>query len=569
LNGVISDEETETEVVRFILENKLREDEADDLIDALSEREGGGQLRFPMSLGQMKFDRTAAATIKHLHVTHRSRVERQVAQGIEANYKRLLEASTRAIDEWWEQAINRPNGLNYAQRFVDKLLVKIQWYQGMMESESKEERKRLKFLKFDTHEEQVVEAGSAFLSRERKVTTACENYKGVVDRESDLQQQMTRRDKAAEFYGALRTYLESIVTQCARIRLNLEATLNAFERLYLDITSNRSGENPFEQVVRFNAEASQPKISAEDFVRWHSQQHGSLTLWANVRDEHVQNEIMAYVKECYRPLTGLSIDDVLQRSTTESIPQDLKQLDALAEPLWRYEEGKIPVVNRSIIDEMYLYGVGNTDQTVLKDPKVHGSLPQGTNAPSLVSTLDSQRITLFKVKIGVPLFALQGIDEMERAYNDPDKTVSNHLHRGWESFPNLIPRGGDGDALRWFAIAQAPTPFGLIARRGEWYYILSKQAKRTDNGELKLGQGRLNAFQGFEKNRELIKEVEERVDVIAHSKGQEEITKTLRDYGDGLQKQMAGGNIDQSIKEQVEGELQSIDDYLSRIATIR
>ncbi|OLE25869.1 MAG: hypothetical protein AUI36_32385 [Cyanobacteria bacterium 13_1_40CM_2_61_4] len=164
---------------------------------------------------------------------------------------------------------------------------------------------------------------------------------------------------------------------------------------------------------------------------------------------------------------------------------------------------------------------------------------------------------------------MQGTEEMERSYMDPDKIVSNHIHRDWESFPNLIPRVGEGDALRWFAIAQAPEPFDIITRKGDWYYIRSQQANMTDNGEMRLGQGRLNAFQSFEKNRDLIKEVEDKVETITRTRGQDEITKILRDYIERVKKQVSTGKVDDSIKEQIEGELKSVDDYLRNSTTIR
>jgi hypothetical protein len=567
LNGVVSDLELETDVVRFISDNRLREDDADELIDALSEREGGGTLRFPMPLGQIKYDRTAAATLKQLRDTHVSKAERLITQGIEANYKRILEDSMRAIDQWWEQEINRRNGLNYVQKFADKLNAKLEWYQRMMENEAKEENERLKSLNFDAYEEQVKQAANAFLGRANRVRAACENYKGMVDRQLDIFLQTARRQKAAEVYGELRSHLETkVVIQSARIRVNLESTLKAFERLYLDITTNRSGENPFEQVVRFSAEDNRPSLNGDDFFQWYRLTYGSISLWADVRDENVQNQIMEYASERYSPLAGQSIDDILRTSGPESISHDLKQLNNLAVPLWRYDESKIG--SRNVIDEFYYYGVENASSTVLADAQIQGKVPRGTTAPGLVSTLDPKRITLFKVKIGVPLFALQGIEEMERAYNDPEKRVSNHLHREWESFANLIPRTGDGEALRWFALAQAPDPFDLITRRGDWYYIRSQSAKRTDNGELKLGQGRLNAFRVFEKNRDLIKEVEERVNTLTRTKGQEEISRILRDHSDQLQKQVAGGSIDASIKEHVENELQSIEEYLQRLTRV-
>ena len=564
LSGAVTESELESDVVRFISDNKLREDDADELIDALSEREGGGTLRFPMPLGQIKYDRSAITTLKQLRDTHVSKAERQITQGIEANYKRILEGTMQAIGKWWERAINRSNGLNYVQKFADKLSAKLEWYQSMMENEAKEENERLKSLNFDTYEEQVKQAANAFLGRANRIRLGCENYKGVVDRQLEIFLQAARRQKASELYSSLRTHLEStVIVPSARIRVNLESTLKAFERRYLDMTTKRSGENPFEQVVRFSPEDNHPALSGDDFLQWYRLTYGSLSLWADVRDDNVLNQIVEYVDERYRPLAGRSIDDILRSSGQESIAHDLKQLNNLAVPLWRYDESKLG--SRSVVDEFYYYGVENAGTSVLADPETQGKVPRGTTAPGLVSTLDEKRITLFKVKIGVPVFALQGIEEMERTYNDPEKRVSNHLHRDWESFPNLIPRAGDGEALRWFALAQAPDPFDLITRRGDWYYIRSQSARRTDNGELRLGQGRLNAFRAFEKNRELIKEVEERVSTLTRTRGQDEISRILRDHSDRLQKQVAGGSIDASIKEQVENELQSIEEYLQRL----
>jgi len=567
LNGAFPDSELETEVVRFIETNNLREDDADDVITALSEREGGGQMRFAMPLAQIKFDKTATASIKQQHVTYRSRMEREVAQRLDANYKVMHEKMVRAIDEWWQRAINQPNGLTYATRFAEKLLAKFEWYQHMMENESKDETDRHKALNFATLEQEVRDAGGSFVRREGKVRTACENYKGLVDRECDLHLQIARRDKAAELYGALRTHVEGILWRCARIRQHLEAALKKCEQDYLDASTSRGGESLFEHTVRFDTQANQPEIKIEEFVHWYSQEHGSLANWADMRDDDVMREITSFVDERYRPLTGMSIEEVLRRGSSDEIMRDLNQLNRLAVPLWHYDEGKIPVVNRGIINELYHYGVDNADKTLLKDAGVYGRVPRGSTDPSFVSTLDPQRITLFKVKVGVPLFALQGVEDMERAYKDPDKTVSNHLHRDWESFPSLIP-GGDEGALRWFAIAQAPEPFNLIERRGEWYYIRSQMAKRTDNGQIRLGQGRLTAYQTFEKNKELVKEIEEKVDSITRTEGEIKINTVLRDHAEQLAKLVSRGQVDAMVKEQVEGEINAIEEHLRRMSTI-
>jgi hypothetical protein len=517
----------------------------------------------------MKYDRDAPATIKQLHVNHRGRMERQVAQGLETNYKRLFEASTSVLDQWWERAINRPNGVGYTTRFAEKLLAKLEWYQEMMENEAKEEQERLKALNFKAIEEQIREATSAWIRAENRVKAACENYKGLVDRECDLYLQVERRNKAAELYGALRAQAQDVLRRCERIRFNLEGAMKILERNYLSASTMRGGDSPFEHVVDFDPEANRPEIRSDDFIEWHTRERNGIDSWVERTVEEVLEEVEGFVIERYKPLTGLSIDEVLRRSGKDVIAQNLNQLSRLAVPLWNYNEGKIPVVNRGIINELFIYGVPDADKSVLRTPEIAGRVPRGTTDPNIVSTLDQHRVTLFKVKVGVPLFALQGIEEMERAYNDPDKVVSNHLHKKWDSFPNLIPRSGEGEALRLFAIAHAPSPFGLITRRGEWYYIRSQQARRTDGGELRLGQGRLNAYSAFEKNRELVKEVEEKLDAITRTEGEMKISAVLREHIEQLASQVLGGNVDSSIKEQVEGEIQAIEDHLKRMGTIR
>ena len=137
LSGEFPEEELEAEVLRFIRDNKLREDDSDDLVDALAAQEKGGRMRFPMQLGQItRHDNTAQSLIKQLHATHRSRTEQQAAQLMEENYKRLLSAALRAVDDWWEAAINRPNGSTHAARFARKLVPKLERYQHMMEGDA-------------------------------------------------------------------------------------------------------------------------------------------------------------------------------------------------------------------------------------------------------------------------------------------------------------------------------------------------------------------------------------------------------------------------------------------------
>lgn len=568
LNGAVADSEIEEDVQRFIDANRLREDEADQVIEFLSQREGGGQLRIPMPLTQLVFDNKALSAIRSLHTVHRSRAERQIAQAIAANFEKLRDDSVAAINALWESMVNRNNGFTRAERFFEKLQAKLEWYQNMMDGEAKEERARLKALSFKPAEDQITEAAGAFFNREGKVKTACEVYGGLADRETELTIRVARLEKAAELYSTLHAHTQSILNSCYRIRENLNAARKQFEQQYLDATNPRGASRLFEQTVDFDPGAQRPKVTGEDFVKWYADHHnGSLSQWAGLRAADVHADIRQFVARCYEPLTSLTMDDILRRSSPDAVSLQLKRLDNLAVPLWRYDLGRIPVVNQTIINEFYHYGVADADASVLKEARYEAGVPKGNAKPSMVSTREDKRILLFKVKTGVPLFALAEMEDMERAYTDPNKIISNHIHKDWRDLPNLIPRSGDGEALRWFALAQAPEPFAIIRRDGAWYSMKSKAGKRLDNNLVRLAQGRVPAFAAFEKNRDLVQEAEETIDAVVTREGAVRVIQILRDYTDSLSKQMANA-VEPQVKDQVENEILAIEDYVRRMETL-
>jgi Tubulin like len=567
LNGSVPDAEVEQDVQRFIEQQRLREDESDQVVEFLSQRDGGGQLRFPMSLGQMQYDNKALATIKNLHAVHRSRAERQIAQAIAANFDKLREESVAAINAMWDATVNRVNGFTRAERFFEKLQAKLDWYRNMMDAEAKEERAKLKALNVKPAEDQITEAVGAFFKRESRVETACKAYAGMVDRETELTILVARLEKAAELYSTLHAHTQSILNYCYRIRENLNAARKQFEQQYLDATNTRGTSRLFEHVVPFDPGPQRPKVTGEDFVKWYADHSGSLAQWAGLKASEVHGDVQEFVARCYEPLTSLTMDDILRRSSPEAVSQELKRLDNLAVPLWRFDVGKIPVVNQTLINEFYHYGVADADTSVLKESKYKTGVPRGSNEPSTVSTRDPRRILLFKVKTGLPLFALAEMEDMERAYLDPNKLISNHVDKRWQELPNLIPRSGDGEALRWFALAQAPEPFGFIKREGAWYSMKSKNGRRVDNSMIRLAQGRVPAYTTFEKNRELVQEAEENIDAIVTREGATRVIQILRDYTETLSKQM-GGAVEPAVKDQVENEILAIEDYVRRMETL-
>jgi len=121
-------------------------------------------------------------------------------------------------------------------------------------------------------------------------------------------------------------------------------------------------------------------------------------------------DIDHFVQSCYEPLTSLTMDDVLRRSSPEAVSQELKRVDNLAVPLWRYDLGKIPVVNQSVINEFYHYGVADADATVLKESRYDAGVPKGDAKPSMVVDARCAPHSALQGETGIPLFALAEID---------------------------------------------------------------------------------------------------------------------------------------------------------------
>lgn len=569
LGGDFPEDELEAEVMRFVHDHKLREDDSDAVINVLIEQEKGGRMRFSMPLGQItRYDNTAETVIKQLHATYRSRMEQQVAQRMEENYNELLSNSQSAVENWWESTINSPNGSTYAASFLRKLASRLEEYQHRMEQEAREEGTRLTTaVNFRMAEEHIQEAAGALIGRAAKVQAACENYRSQVNRECELHIEKVRREKAADLYGVLRARVNELSERCEAIRHKLKRTLQLLDQIYVDVTAMRGGESPFEHTLQVNAEQHCPVILPEDFLQWHRENYVSLNEWRGVHDEDIGRKLRDFVKKRYRPLTGLTVDDVFRSSDHERVGKDLSQLNHLSVPLWHYHDAKIPINKKNIITELYHYGVADADDTALRDPKIAPHVPQGTTEVSIVSTQDPQRIMLFKVRVGIPLFALYGVEDMERAYNDTDKNVSNHIHAAWETFPNPIARVTDGDALRLFAIGQAPSPLGLISSHAGTYHIKSKRPNHLGNGELLSDQGRIQAYEKFEKDRELIKEVRDHVDAMLRSEGEDKVSALLGDHIQYLTAQVA--KIEKAIvREQVEREVTEINEYIRQINTI-
>ncbi|MEA5596471.1 tubulin-like doman-containing protein [Rivularia sp. UHCC 0363] len=556
--------DVDSEIERFLQECKLGE--VNNVLNTLTESKGGGQIKPEFRIGEMRFERTALTTIQELYKRQLDKIEQQTVREIGLNFANLEQTATAAISTWWERGLNRPNGINYALKFLSKLSSQLDELQQSVQRKSKEAESSFNVLKLESQEEKIKQAAESLFPNKKAIQAACQRYKERVDQKWKMYLHWKRCDKAAELYGVLRTKVEEIQEKSRSIHSNLDKVDRDIQQIYSSRNGQAPNDNPFIHTIqRANLESKRPSFTGEDFIRWYREKSQTLTSWSDKKVEDVRNEIIAFLMEIYRPLTSMSVEEVLANSNPEDAGTDLEQLGKLAVPLWQYEESEIPTQQQHVINEFYYYGVESSN-TVFSSPPLSSRLPKGRENPSFVPTGEHHKVTLFRVEVGVPLFAFNGMKEMELAYLDPNK-VFKHLDRNWTSFPNLIPPEDDGGALRWFALALAPDPYKLIVNHRRQYFVYTDQARKLENGLLLLGSDRKAAFKAFKGNSPLIKEIAEKVEDITHS-DRDRTRLSLEDYVRYLNKVLSGGKVDSQIKEQVEMEIQEIETYLEDLDVI-
>ena len=251
------------------------------------------------------------------------------------------------------------------------------------------------------------------------------------------------------------------------------------------------------------------EVSAARFIEWFNKEYASYEVIKNRSSDDVLKQIYSFYGNGRSASQNGTIESALKEGGGERRKLVLKRLSDLASPLWSPDESKIPLPHETVL-EMSCYGVFDADKPSLNE--LQESALGSRSAPTFVSLFQNDRITLFRIKAGVPLFALRGLEELENAYyrqNQTDKIIS-HVDARWQSFPDLIPtrnkalfhefRSMD---LLWFVVAQA---FEFI-KIEKGAYVLTAEPDR------RLGDSFQSAFNMFSKpdDRSLVKTVEKRV----------------------------------------------------------
>ena len=306
-----------------------------------------------------------------------------------------------------------------------------------------------------------------------------------------------------------------------------------------------------------------PSVQADDFYKWLKEEKQiDLVELSNYRIEDFKEIILEYSssQKEVKEITDKSLEDILKEMIPEARNNIIKKLDDMASPLWQYDQGWVTGDRKT--ENICFFGVDNPGTTIL-DPEFLKTQLGSIYEPSIVSSGDPLRIACFKVETALPAFMIKNMSSYRDKYLDKDKIHSYHIHRDWENLPDLFPKSNE-DNRKWWSLGLAD-PFKLIVQSGIWFYLISiMYGKKTDDHKIKLGKGRLEAFNALVKNEKYIEELKDHIQKITHELGNEHVITILSEYGNSLlekAKKLTG----EDIRNLVELEIDDIENYINLI----
>ena len=417
---------------------------AEYLIQSLIINESGEPLELKISLHCEVEERTKLANeIEAKHYRARMKLANEAGLRLADNYKQLYESLVERVDSCWKQAIGCIGGLDNTSSILEKLLEELKDGHDYLEARCAKEERELDYLiewEFPKLRNDLMKATRAFqfINKHGSIVRVCQQYENAINREFSLYIQVAVDKKALEAIAILTSYVNQIQQRCADARAILSAASNQI--IALPVTKAIEFKpNPFERIIpdgEQSLEFDEPIIGSAHFTEWYEQNYGSFLSFLEKTSLEVINIIRFFVDQCWHSIPSYTIDKVLRNMDSQNLQLALKRLWELAAPLRSYDTSLIPLPYRTIVEASF-FGVEDAQTTILKS--IDEEILSRNVAASFISINDPYHLVLFRVKSGVPLFALRGIEEMQETYCRLPNRALSHIDFRWVKFPDLIP----------------------------------------------------------------------------------------------------------------------------------
>lgn len=563
-------------VTDFLSRNRLREDEADDVIDAILPRNRATPFPEPESFGKGTTDAVENQR-RGWTGAESARLQREADQ----KTTQIRGDAERALREQVLEYAGRPNGLQFAKNFLLELSGKLRAYQLMMVDERDTHRHNLERKvtgRYVDLANAMREREAKFFRREVALREEFQNYQRNATAEVVEQLEITRRERAAEVFAHLLNICEEELN-------NIRKTTERLDSILVDLSEEQEENESARQFARpysieiprslLGTTTEPPAPNADELIHWLSREHDLAPIGLGEQPKAVLQELLlSYARQqrWYQETASRSIEDVLrhlQRENPDELVRLLEQVDRLAVPMWQYNRGI--VAGARTTEVMYIFGVQDQEDTVLNDPALQGKLSLTSYRPSFASTRDPSRIIMLKVRAALPAYVLTGMDRHRESYLKTKDRSLFHLHRDWSDpniIPDLFPAAGDEKRI-WWSLAHAEIFGPLITRRGSHYLVRSTaQGRAVDDYQVRLAQGRVEAMQALLSNEEMTDEIRSEIERRVQQLGNEQVANGLKMHEESLLKEVRRNDTKEDILTLVEQEISDLKTYVESLVRL-
>jgi hypothetical protein len=482
-------------------------------------------------LGLPKERERIPAQAKALYDRRKREVEGAVAQAVMNAEETVLAEVGRRGREWWLERIGSLGGWEEIARRAPASIADLETRVAELKQQAAEEESRFGQFRgagegVRAQIENVTELKRYLLSGWSKIGQLKSKMSSLFSEEFTSYRRLEALRAAIRLLEAGRHSLQEFERSAREVTGKLEMAKSALGSPGAE-PSLVQAKSPFEYAIKATKHTV-AEVSPARFIEWFKENHGSFEALKARSSEEVKRLVYDFVGNGRSVSQNGTIESALAQNGRDETKRILKRLSDLASPLWSPDESKIPLPHDTVL-EMSCYGVYDADKSPLRD--LHENASGAKSAPTFVSLFQSDRITLFRIKAGVPLFALSGLDDLEHAYHRQANRAICHVDARWKAFPDLIPARNKisfhetrSMELLWFALALAPPPFGFIYQENGSYYF--RGGETADPPQL-LGDSFQSAFRTFSENRHLVRKVEEMARNIIKQKTEREVLDVL------------------------------------------
>lgn len=513
----------------------------------------------------------AAQRIIEIKTMYINRAEEETLQLANRNFDVLLQEKLKALRTELEERINSAYGITHAEKFINILAGRLDAFKAMMLEERNEyEAKRKKSqAKYDILVEDIKKAEAKMLGTSKAVQEACANYQRNVLNEVTELKEKKRRERGADFFTNLVAELKGWQTRVSEIKGHLSKLTQSMSN---DVQRAQGKKHEIKAFVidlddYLLSKTETGTVDLSDFVSWLKNSGRSATEWSDLQTSDVEKIILEYCREqkAVKQLVETNIEKELRKLPEAELESIICHLDEMAVPLWQYS-----VEARNSTQTIYMFGVPDTDETIMRDKNLLNKLTGSIENPSCVATGDPHRIIFFKTEVAVPGFTVHRMAKFREDYLDENAPFNYHTDKNMEAnFPDLFPESEDEQGRRYWSIALAPEDlgFGFVRKQGPHYYAKSESmGNPVDKYFVKLAQGRKEAMKMFLSNVDLIREIRDSVDAQVRRLGNETVASNLEKYRQQLIDGALGAG--EEIKKQVELEIKDIESYVRSLKSL-